>query len=153
MASSLTTGIPLFRRALLLESAGNIFGGTVMILFPGLILKNITTSTTLSTPLASSLVQWMGALVLALTTPLILSYPNTTAGVAGRYITYWTLGMGEVALMAVMAGQAAAEQTVFNDAALLLSGATLGATLAWRVWCVFFRPAWIGSLAGSKKTA
>jgi len=146
------TGTSLFRNALLIESAANIFGGAAMLLIPHKILSWMTHTTTPITPLSTNLVQWLGGLVIALATPLVMSYPNTALGIASRYTTYWTLGAGEVCIIAVMAVQSMSGRCAFTSTAVMGSIAVLGPTLAWRVFCLVYKPEWIGSLQDGRKS-
>lgn len=149
--ATFNTGTTLFRSALLIESAMNIFGGSGMILFPSAILRSMTYPTTPITPAATNLMQWLGGLVIALSTPLLLSYPNTVAGVASRYTTYWTLAAGEVVLMSVMAVQATSGRNAVTGRFVGAAWGILGVTLAWRVYALVFRPEMIGSVGNARK--
>lgn len=155
--STHSTGTSLFRSALLIESSFNIVGGLTMLLYPTQVLSSMTyapptfstTPAATITPLSAQLVQWLGGLVLALTTPLLLSCPNTAAGVASRYTTYWTLGMGEVCLLGVMAMQWVQGSSVFTGRVLAGSAGVLGVTLAWRVYAIILRPELAGRVEGA----
>ena len=151
--SVISTGTSLFRNALLVECVANIVGGTGFLLAPEQILSMMTHQSAPITPLSTSLLQWMGALVLALTTPLALSYPNTAAGVGSRATTYWTLGLGEVFLISLMGFQQLSGRSPFTGRFVVGAIAVLSPTLAWRVWCLVYRPEWMGSVREDRKTA
>ena len=124
-----------------------------MILFPQQILSLMTHSTAPVTPLSTELLQWLGGLALALTTPLLLSYPNTAAGVASRYTTYWTLGAGEAFLIALMGYQGLSGTSAFTARAMVASSGVLGATLAWRLYALILKPEIVGQVVDEKKRA
>ncbi|KAI4234833.1 MAG: hypothetical protein L6R40_006622 [Gallowayella cf. fulva] len=79
--------------ALALEAGANIFGGTIMLLFPRRILALLTAATSSNTPSTSTqallstftppasptavvLLQWLGVLVYGLTPQLLLGIPD-----------------------------------------------------------------------------
>jgi hypothetical protein len=148
-----TAGTDFFRNGLLIESAANIGGGLAMIMFPKTLLSWMTKPATLVSPLSINLMQWVGGVVLALTTPLLLAYPNTVAGILSRPTCYWTLGAGEVALVPIMLWQYLSGESAFDDKSLLLGAAALGGTLAYRTFVLSTKPEWVGIVKGSEKSA
>jgi len=91
--------------------------------------------------------------VLALTTPLVLAYPNTVAGIANRSTCYWTLGAGEAALVPIMLWQYLSGESAFSDGALIGAIGILGGTLAARMFLLGMKPAWVGIVKGADKSA
>jgi len=136
-----------------MESLANITGGIGMLLFPNSVLYWMTKTSTPITPLHLELVQWLGGVVLALTTPLLLAYPNTIAGIINRSTCYWTLGAGEAALVPIMAWQLMSGQSSFSDNSLIGGIAVLGGTLAYRAFVLNMKPEWVGIVKGAEKSA
>ena len=145
----------VFKKALLFEGCANLVGGSGMILAPTTFLRFLLPTTVLVTPLAVQLTQWLGGIVLALNTPLLLAYPDTKEGIASRPTAYWTLAAGEVALLGVMGLQmlkpsAVGAQNVLTERAMGATWLVLGSTLAWRLYVLLVKPEMMGSAAGLK---
>lgn len=143
----------VFRKALLFESFADLVGGSGMILAPTTFLRFLLHPTVLATPLAVQLTQWLGGIVLALNTPLLLAYPDTPRAIASRPIAYWTLAAGEVALLGVMGLQMLVPgvmeaQNVLTERAMGATWLVLGSTLAWRLYVLLVNPEMMGTVAG-----
>jgi len=151
--SILHSGTQLFRNALLLEAGANVIGGIGMIAFPASFLGSMIKSSAQVTALSTTLFQWSGGLAIALAAPLLLGYPNTAFGIANRYSAYITLGAGEACVLAIIAGQMMSEDRALTDTALLSVVALFAPILSLRVWCMAFKPEWVGKLADDKKAA
>ncbi|MCJ1409938.1 hypothetical protein MMC19_004022 [Ptychographa xylographoides] len=132
----------IIRYAFAVEAFFNIFGAIPMLFTPARLLSNLTVDPV--TPLACSLTQWLGALVLSLTVPLLLCLPNTKRAVESRPTVYWTLGAGEAAAVVVMLVQLANGGNGFGITFLRVSILNLGGLCAWRAWVLGYRPEWVG---------
>ncbi|KAK5000350.1 hypothetical protein LTR66_000768 [Elasticomyces elasticus] len=151
MATIKSTGHPYFRAALLFEACANLFGATIFTLAPRYTLSLLATSSVQITPLAVTLSQWLGGLTLALATPLVLAYPNTPEGIASRPTVYWTLGAGELCVVAIMGWQYMSNTSGMTARALAMSMGVLGGTLLGRLWVLIARPDLMGRVEGMKK--
>jgi len=158
--SSLST----IQLALALESGANIFGATIMLLFPRPILTSLTSapSRTAShpnppsvSPTTIQLLQWLAVLVYGLTPQLLLALPNQRGARDKRWTAYVTLGAGEGALIAVMLWQALrGEQAEGGLTRRALGGCVAGLMpfMVWRVWVLGARPGMLGeSGSGGKR--
>jgi len=136
----------IIRYAFALESAFNVLGAAGMLLTPRSILTFLASSPSQITPLAVSLTQWFGAVVFALTAPLILCLPNTRRAVESRTTTYWTLAAGEGILVPLFLWQLGngEEGSGFTRQALVMGAVQLGALVGWRLYVLLRRPEWIG---------
>ncbi|KAF2396330.1 hypothetical protein EJ06DRAFT_559905 [Trichodelitschia bisporula] len=106
----------VIQRALAIEVAFKLSGATIFILFPEWCLSHT-----------------FGLLVSALTLPLLLCIPESPNAAANRALTYKTLGVGEVALVALFLGKALKPKSSgFSTEGLMLSASTLVPLLAWR---------------------
>jgi len=154
---SSTTGPKVFRWALLIESAGNIGSIIPLILAPRATLSYLTRNPAFDTPTAVSLVQWIGALIVVPTIPLIMAYPEPTASqppslVIGRRRTaYLTLGVSEVALAILMMGQYLAGDSGLDDKILLSATATFTLLVGMRGYFLYVRPEWMAPTSSSSK--
>jgi hypothetical protein len=105
----------IIRCAMAIEGVFNIFGATMMLLYPATLLSYAIAGVasfadnrsvkTCVTPALISMVQWLGALILGLTPQLFLSIPNTRQAIESRRLVYLTLGAGELGLAAVILWQ------------------------------------------------
>ena len=101
--------------------------------------------------LSANMLQISGTLILALTAPLVMAYPNTATGVASRHIAYITLGLGEVLIIPGLLVWLQSGQSALSDGFLLLMLAALSGTLAWRVFCGFVKPEWMGITSDKRR--
>lgn len=97
-------------------------------------------------------------MTLALTVPLLFSYPNPRPSHGGgpqvvpwRRMTYITLAMGEVALGSVMAAQFMIGDSGLTDNALLGGMALMGGIAAMRGFFLYVQPSWMAAQENSKK--
>lgn len=115
----------------------NLVGAAGFIFAPRWTLSMVLLPTVAITPLTVSLFQWLGGIVLALSTPLALAVNGSTES---RRQAYWTLGAGEVGLLAVMALQHQQNGQIFTAKAIGGTWLTLAATLGWRLYCLLVKP-------------
>ncbi|KAI7370531.1 hypothetical protein KC354_g1205 [Hortaea werneckii] len=170
-------GTRLFRYALLGEAAINIASAIPIILNPDSILKLLVRGPTMINPATRTLTQWFatltaspilnavlrsshrfGGLTLALTVPILLSYPNPHASrgsssdvMARRRTTYLTLGAGELALGTIMAAQYLLGDSGLTDGALLGGMGTMGGIAAIRGFFLYVRPSWMAAQGNAEK--
>ena len=100
-----------------------------------------------------------GGFVVALTVPLLMSYPNPRPSQDGhkettafRKLTYITLGAGEVALGTLVAFQYFNGDSGLTENALLFGMGNMGAFLGIRALFLFARPGWMEAQENAKKT-
>ena len=153
--------------AFLVEALLNIPGIVALTLFPSRTLKFF-----LATPLPSAelhgttilLARALGVLILGLTPPLLIAYPNTKDAAGARRIVYWTLGIGEGGLIPLLlweAFRASDEKKATENGtggwsrkAALMGVASLLPLLLWRVYVFTVKPSWFAgdeSSGGGKK--
>jgi len=151
-------GTRLFRYALIGEAAINIASAIPIILNPDSILKLLVRGPTMINPGTRTLTQWFGGLTLALTVPILLSYPNPHASrgsssdvMARRRTTYLTLGAGELALGTIMAAQYLLGDSGLTDGALLGGMGTMGGIAAMRGFFLYVRPSWMAAQGNAEK--
>lgn len=142
--------------ALALEAGANIFGATLMLLYPCPILASLSSppfcSASNPNPTAVSatsiqLLRWLAALVYGLTPQLLLALPNQKGARDKRWTVYVTLGAGEGALMVVMLWQAVMRKEGEGEGeggltrrALLGCLGGLMPFMVWRIWVLGVRP-------------
>ncbi|KAI7282174.1 hypothetical protein KC345_g3674 [Hortaea werneckii] len=151
-------GTRLFRYALLGEAAINIAGAIPIILNPDSMLKLLVKGPTMINPATRTLTQWFGGLTLALTVPILLSYPNphpsrwsSSEVMARRRTTYLTLGAGELALGTIMAAQYLLGDSGLTDNALLAGMGMMGGIAAMRGFFLYVRPSWMAAQGNAEK--
>lgn len=99
-----------------------------------------------ATPAATSLLQWLGAIIVLATVPLVLAYPEPTSSeppslvTARRRMAYASLGASEVAIGATLMGQFFTGNSGMSDTALLSGAATMAVLVLWRVYCLYVKP-------------
>lgn len=120
----------LFQTALLLETAANISSLIPMILTPSHTLTYIVKQDTNQiTPLAQTLTQWLGGIVVLATAPLLLSYSEQGDAKevrARRRLTYSIMGISEVVLGGVMLAQYSSGKSGLMDRVLVLGTGAMG---------------------------
>ncbi|KAL8661215.1 MAG: hypothetical protein Q9202_005817 [Teloschistes flavicans] len=148
--------------ALALEAGLNIFGATIMLLFPRPMLAFLSSppSRTASnpnpntvSPTAIQLLRWLAALVYGLTPQLLLALPSSRSARDKRWLAYVTLGAGEGVLIVMMLWQALLRES--GDGALTrraLLGCVVGLTpfMVWRVYVLGVRPGMLAE-SGAKR--
>ncbi|KAK5121726.1 hypothetical protein LTR85_004601 [Meristemomyces frigidus] len=151
-------GVRLFRYALLGEIAANLTGIVPMLFAPETVLSYLATGPNQITPATKSLTQWFAAVVVALTIPLAVSYPNPRPSQGGephiphwRRLTYMLLGAGEAALGTVMAAQYLSGDSGLTDTVLIGGMGTMGALCAMRGFFLFVRPNWMDAQENARK--
>ena len=87
-----------------------------------------------------------GALVYALSVPLLLGLPNSRRGIESRAPTYYTLAAGELGAIAVAGYKALYEGDAsgWSKGALWGVCACLAPFMFWRGYVVFVRTEWLG---------
>lgn len=144
-----TNGPRMFRSALLIEAAANI--GTIipLILVPKTCLSPLVESPSQITPAALALTQWLGAIIVVPTVPLLIAHADPTASqppslvTARRRMTYLLLGAGEIALGSLTAGQYLLGDSGISDTALLVATGMMFSLASWRSYCLFVKPEWV----------
>jgi hypothetical protein len=136
----------IIRRAFALEAFFNFSGGILMIGFPTRTLALMQhSSSSPPAPLAITMTQWLGAVVLGLTAPLLLGLPNTRRAVESRVTTYWTLGVPEVCLVGVMLWQLGkGQEGSLSRTSLWVWVVQLSAICGWRAFVLIRKPEWMG---------
>ncbi|WVQ63780.1 uncharacterized protein L199_001934 [Kwoniella botswanensis] len=81
-----------------------------------------------------------GIIIGGLTTGLLYG----AAHIPSRRAVYWTLGMGEVFLIPILALESTNPQSALTRKTALASIGLLAPPLAWRVYLLYMRPEWIG---------
>ncbi|KAI1763059.1 hypothetical protein GGR53DRAFT_498790 [Hypoxylon sp. FL1150] len=149
----------VFQIGLAIESFLNIVGALLFILYPEWCLSFVVaadpeTSST-SVPSSSAVLwQFYGAMVLALTVPIIQCIPNSEAVAEKRRIVFQTLIAGEVLLEAVLLWHSTrSEQSGFTLTALLLAAVNLLPALAWHSFVVYVKPRLMQSDEAPAKSA
>lgn len=116
-----------------------------MILAPRFMLSMIAAPgrlTALSEGAAPELMQWLGALFVGLTVPMLLTLQNG-AGVGNqRRTVYHTLLAGEACLIPMMMWQAMSGSTNLASGSLLLAAAGLAPFGALRAWILLNKLHW-----------
>lgn len=140
------------RYAFLLEGLGNLFGGTLMTVYPRLCLRYFLETPAISPRSTVALTQWLGGLIIGLAVPLFLAYPNTPTAAASREVVYGTLAAGEMALVSIMAYHTGLGKTSgLNTQALMAAIATLLPLCFGRLYVMFVKPNWFGRPIDSLK--
>jgi len=104
MATTLSSTSGIIRPAIIVEAAANTIAATFLLFTPHAVLSFIGVSS--KNVAAAQLVQWIGCVIHGLTVPLAMGYPNTKGAVLKRRAAYWTLLVGEMALIPILAFQA-----------------------------------------------
>ncbi|KAI4863929.1 hypothetical protein F4820DRAFT_352660 [Hypoxylon rubiginosum] len=137
----------VFQIGLAIESLLNIAGAVPFVLYPDWCLSFAVAAADPKTgapsvpPSSAVLWQFYGALVLALTVPLVQCIPDSDAAAEKRRIVFQTLIAGEVLLEAVLLWHAARpEPSGFTLTALLLSAVNLLPALSWHSFVVYVKP-------------
>ncbi|KAI0180635.1 hypothetical protein GGR52DRAFT_253648 [Hypoxylon sp. FL1284] len=135
-----------FQIGLAIESFLNIIGAAQFVLYPDWCLsfavaRGPKLGTAIVPPSAAVLWQVYGAMVLALTVPLIQCIPNSKAVAEKRRITFQTLIAGEIALESLLVWHATRpDQSGFTSTALWLSAVNLVPALTWHSFVVYVKP-------------
>ncbi|KAL2056189.1 hypothetical protein ABVK25_003832 [Lepraria finkii] len=137
------------------EALINIPAIIALLFFPTATLKPF-----LATPLpsielnasATLLARCVGILILGLTPQLLFAYPNIEDRVGKRRLVYWTLGVGEAALIPLFLWEAFRKSDEAKAAGVWAGGfsrnmaltcaANLGVPIAWRIFVFVWRPQW-----------
>jgi len=148
----------LIRTAFLVEAIFNVIGATAMLLYPSWLLNLVTPTSILGTssvdPTAVTLLQWLATLVIGLTPQLLLTLPNTPRTIACRPMVYITLLSGEACLVLVILWQALTKgeaESGMTMKALMICAGQLALLVPWRLYVLFVRPNWFGSVVIADK--
>ncbi len=117
----------IFRTTLLGEAAANIGSIVHMFLAPEAVLSYLVNNNLQITPSTRSLTQWIGALIVLATAPLLLSYTEdgTRAEIlAKRRLTYQIMGLTEVAIGSVTLSQYLSGDSGLKDGVLVTATGT-----------------------------
>ena len=147
------------RYAMALEAGLNVFGATLMLLYPSQLLSYMvaTKPPVAITGASATLVQWLGALTCGLAVPLLCAIPNTRGAIESRRVVYYTLGAGEGFLVPLLLWQAAFSGSSsgidggLTPKALTVCAAVLFPTLVWRGVVLFVKPEWLGRYRDANK--
>ncbi|KAI0114726.1 hypothetical protein F4814DRAFT_291170 [Daldinia grandis] len=130
----------LFQFGLAIEAVLNIAGAVPFILYPEWCLSFAVVDSNVP-PSSSLLWQVYGALVLALTIPLILCIPDSEAVREKRQIVFTTLLAGEVFLEAILFWHVSRiDNSGFTLTSLVLSAVSLLPALSWHTFAAYIRP-------------
>ncbi len=141
-----TNSRSIFRSALLIEAAANVGMILPLIIAPETSLSYLTQSSAYITPVAASLTQWLGAVVVLATVPLIISYPEPTASeppslvTARRRLTYLSMAASELALGAVTAGQYLRGNSGLKDSVPMGATIMFAGLVGMRAFFLFGKP-------------
>ncbi|KAI0382768.1 hypothetical protein F5Y04DRAFT_43233 [Hypomontagnella monticulosa] len=136
----------VFQLGLAIEAVLNIAGAAPFILNPEWCLSFAIAPDPISgvssvPPSSAILWQVYGALVLALTVPLIQCIPDSRAAVEKRRIVFQTLLAGEVFLEALLWSHIyQRDKSGFSLTALVLSAVFLLPALSWHAFAVYIMP-------------
>ncbi|KAI0844841.1 hypothetical protein F5Y00DRAFT_186525 [Daldinia vernicosa] len=131
----------LFQLGLAIEAILNIAGAVPFILYPEWCLSFAVTPNSTVPPSSSLLWQVYGALVLALTIPLVLCIPDSKAVREKRQIVFTTLLAGEVFLEAVLLWHVSRpDESGFTLTSLVLSAVFLLPALSWHAFATYIKP-------------
>lgn len=138
--------LPL-QRALFGEAMMNLSGAAIMILTPRFVLSLITSPTRLGAPepAAAQLLQWLGALFIGLTAPMLLVLPNGKHVGIKRRMVYIFLLAGEAFLIPMLLLQVASssgEPGSLTARSLTVAASALGPFAALRAYVLFNKPEW-----------
>ncbi|KAI1378474.1 hypothetical protein F4677DRAFT_396643 [Hypoxylon crocopeplum] len=136
----------VFQFGLAIEAFLNIIGAVPFVLYPEWCLSFAVAadskSGVTSVPPSSALLwQVYGALVLALTIPIIQCVPNSEAVAEKRQVTFKTLIAGEVFLEAILLWHISRpDGSGFTLTSLILSAIFLLPALSWHTFAVYIKP-------------
>jgi hypothetical protein len=136
--------------ALGLEAFVNITSATAIIFYPNFCLSKVFPKSILTTtipPTTTTLFQVFGTLVYALTAPLLLAIPNGPHVACTRRVTYYTLGAGEVLMVALILTKLLGKvnDSGFSDRLLIGAVGSLAPICVWRAWCIWGNPNLLGA--------
>ncbi|OTB07922.1 hypothetical protein M426DRAFT_8137 [Hypoxylon sp. CI-4A] len=151
----------IFQIGLGVEAFLNVAGAIPFVLYPEWCLSfavaaDPKTGVSSVPPSAALLWQIYGALVLALSVPLIQCIPTSTAVAEKRRIVFQTLAAGEIFIEAVLLRHISqSEKSGFTLTSLILSSLFLLPALSWHTFAVYVKPGLLQSgdeiLTKSKK--
>ena len=134
----------IIQTAFALETLINIPGFIALTFFPFQTLPHLLASPAPPDSTTVLLARALGIITLALTPQLLLAYPNTKDAAGKRRIVYWTLGVGEAGLIPLLLWDAyQVRGSGLSRNAALMSVASLGPLLLWRVFVFVIRPDWL----------
>jgi Na+-driven multidrug efflux pump len=101
----------VIRYAMAIEAGLNVFGATIMLLYPSEVLSYMVTKPSANTAASAALAQWLGALTCGLAVQLLCAIRNTRGAIESRRAVYYTLGAGEGFLIPLLLWQASSIST------------------------------------------
>ncbi|KAF2800860.1 hypothetical protein K505DRAFT_227735 [Melanomma pulvis-pyrius CBS 109.77] len=140
----------IIRYALGIESVLNLIFGALLFLYPTSVLEFLVSDHSLITPLSTSIVQIIAALIFALSIPMAFAVPNTRRGIEMRAPMYYYMGGAEVFLTGLFAYFAFVKsegETGLSADALVTLMVNLAPPLAFRAFVLWVKPGWIGKYA------
>lgn len=153
-----SSGTPV-RIALVIEAVATLASGIAVIARPDLLVAHLTDESNI-TPLSLLLTQIVGVLSLVFGALCILALPNTPHAIASRQPLYVVLGLGELAVLVLLAWHLAfydealeASQRPATREGLWKGVQQMGPMIVWRAFVVFFKPGWFGRWIQDSKTA
>ncbi|KAI2469006.1 hypothetical protein F4781DRAFT_244206 [Annulohypoxylon bovei var. microspora] len=141
----------VFQLGLVIEAFLNIVGAVPFILYPEWCLSfavagRSTTGAPAVPPSAALLWQVYGALVLALTLPIVLCIPDSKAVTEKRRLIFQTLIAGELLLEAILLRHISQpEKSGFTLTSLVLSAINLLPALSWHTFATYVKPGLMSS--------
>ena len=144
----------IIQTAFFIESLLNVTAIVPLVFYPASVLRPVLATNSISSALALNatttfVARCAGALIFALTPQLLLALPDTKDCVGKRKLVYYTLGLGEAALIPLFLREAFREGAhgelggLTQRAALLCAGALIP-PMAWRVFVFTWKPHWFG---------
>jgi hypothetical protein len=141
--------------ALGLEALVNVASATAIIFYPNFCLLKAFPRSILTITIPAStttLFQICGTLIYTLTAPLLLSIPDGPHAAYTRRVTYYTLGAGEVFMIALFLqkGLGKVNGSGFGDGFMLGAVGSLAPICLWRAWCLWGNPNLLGVNEGEE---
>lgn len=144
----------IIQSALIFEALVTFPPAAILIAAPNWALSKLLPTTTIMAGIpasTTSLAQMVGALIVTLTVPLVMSVPNRPHIAETRRMTYWLLGAGEVLLILLLLAKEGTSG--FSDGILKTGAVQMAPFLIWRAIVLLGKPEWLagGSTWEKKK--
>lgn len=116
-----------------------------MTLFPRWLLGPIVTHPSTINSTTISICLWIGTIILAFTTQIVLAIPNARSAIESRRLVYWTLSAGECFLVPLFLYQACwSTEFELNRKLLVVNTTFFVAHMVWQLLCLLLKPHWFG---------